>query len=142
MHASVIQYLLSSRGDSMVVIVLDLQEDTAEIREQLYHWLAIIQSKKMKHELILAGCHLNVTSQSKIEEIVEGFSVLENRIIPISEAPGVVSRLARGSLFAELSLPASMLLGLLEKDFSRVIFTSVSILQSHIECTGLPTISL
>ena len=90
--------------------------------------------------LYFVGINLDETPRSKIEELVEGFPIhafLDNSELSfcsMTEAPGKIISRTRKLL---LSPPATLLLELLEKDFSNVTVTSLSVLQSHIEDTGL-----
>ena len=142
-HVAVIECVASLRRDCIFLIILDMREVNIKIREIVYHWLSFIQHMKhgrRKPTIAFVGINLDEAPHRKIEELVEGFPIhafLDNSEVSfssITEAPGkVISRTRKLILLP----PASLLLGLLEKDFSNVTVTSLSVLQSHIERTGL-----
>ena len=141
-HVAVIECAAFLR-DCIFLIILDMREDNNKIREiVIYHWLSFIQHMKhgrRKPTIAFGGINLDEVPHSKIEELVEGFPIhafLNNSEVSFSsmtEAGKVISRTRKLILLP----PASLLLGLLEKDFSNVTVTSLSVLRSHIEDTGL-----
>ena len=157
-HAAILENLVSLRnGDNIFVIVADLRKGFDESRLAVCYWFSFIQHQKFgirKSSFILIGSHLDQISSDRMEEgrkvfegLRENFNLYKftyfmldccqpksNKIV---EVQSEISRITRGSPCYKLSLHASILLGLLEKDFSNVTAISVAKLLSHIMDTGL-----
>ena len=162
-HAAILENLVSLRnGDNIFVIVADLRKGFDESRLALCYWFSFIQHQKFgvrKPSLFLIGSHLDQISSSRIEEgrtLFEGLHENFNLYMKLSyfmldcckpksnkiaRVQREIARITQDSPCHKLSLHASILLGLLEKDFSNVTAISVTKLQSHITDTGvqLPT---
>ena len=162
-HAAILENLVSLRsGDNIFVIVVDLRKGFDKSRLAVCYWFSFIQHQKFgvrKPSLILIGSHLDQISSSRIEEgrtlfegLHENFKLYMNfshfmldccksKSNKIAKVQREIARITQGSPCYKLSLHASILLGLLEKDFSSITAISVTKLQSHITDTGvqLPT---
>ena len=162
-HAAILENLVSSKkGDNIFMIVVDLREESIKIREILYYWLLFIQHQNLSWKepfLIIIGSHLDKVAREKVEDKK---MVLQNFCGKIQPGHGVLHKVAHFILDCRnpkhqyigdiqeliasftkdsprhtLSLYASTLLGLLEKDFSNEPAFSVAQLQSHIEVTHI-----
>ena len=155
-HAAILENLVS--GDNIFVVVVDLRKGFDQSRLAVCYWFSFIQHQKFgvrKPSLILIGSHLDQISSSRMEEgrklfegLRENFNMYmnfshfmvdccqpkSNKIVKVQRE---IARITRGSLRHKLSLRASILLGLLEKDFSNVTAISVTKLLTHITDTGL-----
>ena len=161
-HAAILENLVSSKkGDNIFIIVVDLREKNIKIREILYYWHLFIQHQNLGKEpfLIIIGSH----SDKVATEMVEGKRMeLKKFCDKIQPGHGVLHKVAHFILDCRnpkhqhlghiqkliasftkysprhtLSLYASTLLGLLEKDFSNEPAFSVAQLQSHIKVTHI-----
>ena len=161
-HAAILENLASSsKGDNIFIIVIDLREDNLAIENMLLYWSAFIQHQKFKDKpsLIVIGSHSDLMSKENLiqrskffEILLKKYSVItrlgQNTVYfqldcckpgskEISEVQEQLISLTGMSHSYRLSFEASILLGLLEKDFSNVTACSVSTLVSHIEDTGV-----
>ena len=161
-HAAILENIVSSKkGDNIFLIVVDLREENIKIREILYYWLLFIQHQNLGKEpfLIIIGSHSDTMARDKIEDkrielqkfcdkIQPWHGVLHNvaRFIldcrnpkhqHLGDIQKLIASFTKDSPHHTLSLYASTLLGLLEKDFSNEPAFSVSQLQSHIEVTHI-----
>ena len=163
-HAAILENLASSRkGDNVFILVVDLRGEMDKIKKTFHYWLSFIQHQQFqrKPHLVLVCSHLDLLSedviQSKRQELklfcdginsdafpTSAFFMLDcckPRSKQIAEIQALINRMNNESPRFKLSLQASILLGLLEKDFSNVPACSIQVLLSHIEETGiqLPT---
>ena len=161
-HAAILENLVSSKkGDNIFIIVVNLREERIKIREILYYWLLFIQHQNLGKEpcLIIIGSHSDVMDREKVEgkrmelqkfcdKIQPGHGVLHKvahfildcrnpRHQHLGDIQKLIASFIKDSQRHTLSLYASTLLGLLEKDFSNEPAFSVAQLQSHIEVTHI-----
>ena len=156
-HAAILENLASSRnGDNIFILVTDLREDDSVIENTLHYWFTFIKHQKFKNEpsLIVIGSHSDLVTQEILtlkneflksllytsEMQSTGYFMLDcckPGSKNISEVQSKFTNLTCKSRRYRLSLEASILLGLLEKDFSNVTACPVSTLVSHIEDTGV-----
>ena len=160
-HAAILENLMSSKkGDNIFLIVVDLREENIKIREILYYWLLFIQHQNLGKEpfLIIIGSHTDKVAREKgdkklelqkfCDKIQPGHGVLHNvahfildcrnpKHQHLGDIQKLIASFTKDSPRHTLSLYASTLLGLLEKDFSNEPAFSVSQLQSHIKVTHI-----
>ena len=161
-HAAILENLASSsKGDNIFIIVIDLTQDNSAIENVLHYWSAFIQHQNFKNKpsLIVIGSHSDLVNKESLaqksnffEKLFRKYSVTtrlgQNTAYfqldcckpgskKISEVQEHLISLTGKSHSYRLSFEASILLGLLEKDFSNVTACPVSTLVSHIEDTGV-----
>ena len=161
-HAAILENLVSSKkGDNIFIIVVDLRDENIKIREILYYWLLFIQHQNLGKEpcLIIIGSHSDKIARDKVEDkrielekfydkIQPGHGVLHKvahfildcrnpKHKHLGDIQKLIASFTKSSPHYTLSLVASTLLGLLEKDFSNEPAFSVAQLQSHIEVTHI-----
>ena len=159
-HAAILENLtFSQKGDNIFIIVIDLRKSEIALKKELHYWFTFIWNQRFekKPHLIVVGSHLDLMTLNTLNkqiEIIKSFlkeislDVVQSTThfmvdccrpgsIEISEVQDQISNLTSKSSKYELSFEASILLGLLEKDFSNVTACPVSILVSHIEDTGV-----
>ena len=159
-HAAIFESLASSRkGDNIFIVVVDLRGDSATIETTLHYWSSFIEFQKFNRaSLIVVGSHSDLsTAHDRKRKLLDKFSKValskvhdisyfmldcrDPRSNQIAEFKKQVLAWVNKSLAYEISSQASLLLGLLEKDFSAVTACSVQTLVSHIKDSGvgLPT---
>ena len=164
-HAAILENLASSRkGDNVFLLVIDMREEMAEIKKVFHYWLLFIQHQQFheqKPRLIVVGSHLDLLTEDMAKARGKEFQMFYDgidteavqmsalfmldcckpRSKQITDFQSLMSRVTKDSPSFELSFQASILLGLLEKDFSNVPACSIQTLLTHIEETGieLPT---
>ena len=141
-HAAILENLASSRkGDHMFLLVIDMREEMAEIKKIFHYWLSFIQHQRFrgqKPRLVVVGSHLDVLltqdiAKAKGKEFQMFYDSIDTEAVQttglfmldcckpkskqMEEFQNVMSRIASGSPRLKLSLPAIILLGLLEKRF-------------------------
>ena len=162
-HAAILENLVSSKkGDNIFMIVVDLREESIKIREILYYWHLFIQHQNLGLKeplLIIIGSHSEKMAREKVEgkrmelqkfcnKIQPGHGVLHKAALFILDCRNpkhqhlgdiqkLIASFIKDSPHYTLSLVASTLLGLLEKDFSNEPAFSVTQLQSHIKVTHI-----
>ena len=160
-HAAILENLASSRkGDNVFLLVIDMREEMTEIKKCFLYWLSFIQHQQFQGQkpcLIVVGSHLDLLTQDVAKARGKEFQVLYDsvdteavqmsalfmldcckpRSKQIGEIHSLMSKLTKDSPRFKLSLQASILLGLLEKDFKNVTACSVQALLSHIKATGI-----
>ena len=160
-HAAILENLASSRkGDNIFILVIDIREEMAEIKKIFHYWLSFIQYQKFhmqKPRFIVVGSHLDLLTEdvanTRGKELQMFYDSIDNTTVKMSalimldcckprskqiaEIQTLMSKLTKDSPRFKLSLQASTLLGLLEKDFSNVPACSTQALLSHIEETGI-----
>ena len=162
-HAAILENLTcSSKGDNLFVIVVDLREERVEMRRLLYYWLSFIQHQKFKGRepsLLVVGSHSDEVSKEKVKECgvelerfcesLEAGDGVSNKVEffvgncrdpkgrHISGIQSQIASLTKDSPRHQLSFAASILLGLLEKDFGQEPAFAVTELQAHIEAIGI-----
>ena len=160
-HAAILENLASSRkGDNVFILVIDLREEMAKIKKIFHYWLSFIQHQQFrgqKPHLIVVGSHSDLLTVDMARARGKGFQMFcdsidaeavqtsayfmldccKPRSKQIAEIQTLMSRLVKDSPRYKLSLKESVLLGLLEKDFSNVPVCSIQALLAHIEETGM-----
>ena len=152
-HAAILENIASSsKGDNIFIIVIDLSKDHVRIKDILGYWFSFVQYQKFntrKPFLIAIGSHYDLldkrtveVSKMKFQEFRESdtfcFFLLDcckPQSKGIHQLTSHITSLTKDSPRYELSLQASILLGLLEKDFSNVTACSVEDVISHIHLT-------
>ena len=144
----------------MFLLVIDMREEIAEITKIFHYWLSFIQDQRFRGQkpyLVVVGSHLDLLTQDIAKargkefqmfygsidtEAVQmpGLDCCKPKSKQMEEFQNVMSRIANDSPRIKLSLPATILLGLLEKDFSNVMACSTQVLLSHIEETSIQLI--
>ena len=160
-HAAILENLVSSKkGDNIFLIVVDLREENIKIREILYYWLLFIQHQNLGKEpfLIIIGSHSDKVAREKEDKKLE-LQKFCDKIQPghgalhkvahfildcrnpkhqhLGDIQKLIASFTKDSPRHTLSLYASTLLGLLEKDFNNEPAFSVAQLQSHIKVTHI-----
>ena len=162
-HAAILENLVSSKkGDNIFIIVVNLREESIKIREILYYWLLFIQHQNLGKEpfLIIIGSHSDKVATEKVGDKRTELKKFCDKIQPehgvylhkvthfildcrnpkhqhLGDIQKFIASFTKDSPRHTLSLYASTLLGLLEKDFSNEPAFSVAQLQSHIEVTHI-----
>ena len=158
-HAAIFENLASStKGDNIFILVVDLREDILKVRNIMDYWVSFIEHQKFfvsKKNLLIIGSHSDLlTNADEKNELFEQFckkntSTWHNEITyfilncrkprsnkQLQEIRGRIVDLTKSSPRYKLSTEASVLLGLLEKDFCNVTACSAETILSHIEDTG------
>ena len=160
-HAAILEYLASSRkGGNVFFLVIDMTEEIAEIKKIFYYWLSFIQCQQFQGQmphLIVVGSHLDLLTEDMAKERGKEFQMFcdsvetepvqisalfmldccKPRSKQITDIQIRMSKLTKYTPCFKLSLQASTLLGLLEKDFSNVPACSIQDLLTHVEETGI-----
>ena len=160
-HAAILENLASSRkGDNIFLLVIDMNEEMAEIKKIFHYWLSFIEHQQFhgqKPRLIVVGSHLDLLTEDVAKARRKEFQMFYDSIDTeavqmsalfmldcckprskqIAEIQTLMSRLTKDSPHFELSFQASILLGLLEKDFSNIPACSIQTLLTHIQETGI-----
>ena len=160
-HAAILENLASSRkGKNIFLLVIDMREKMDKIKKIFHYWLSFIHHQEFHEQkpcLIVIGSHLDLLTEDMAKERGEEFQMFYDSIDTeavqmsalfmldcckprskqISEIQTHMSTLSKDSPRYKLSLQASTLLGLLEKDFSNVPACSTQTVVSHIADTGI-----
>ena len=154
-HAAILENLVSSKkGDNIFIIVVDLREDNESIRNTVSYWTMFIKNQNFMEKnsfFLIAGSHLDTLKKAQKNEKFSEFNKIceplnipyvmlnccQPKSNPLKEVKDKIVSLTKGSPCYKLSLQASLLLGLIEKDFESVISCSIQTLISHIELTGI-----
>ena len=154
-HAAILENLASSKkGDNIFIIVVDLREDCTSIKMIVNYWTIFIRNQKFLEKnsfFIIAGSHLDIFKGAERNKKITAFmgiceplnvscfvlNCCKPQSRPVIKIKEQIVSITKGSPRYKLSLQASMLLGLLEKDFSHVISCPIQTLLSHIEVTGI-----
>ena len=159
-HAAILENLAASRkGDNIFLLVIDMREEIAEIKKAFHYWLSFIQHQHFhgqKPHLIVVGSHLDLLTEDMAKARGKEFQVFcdtefeavqmsalfmldccKPRSKQIAEMQNLMSKLTKDSPCIKLSLQASILLGLLDKDFSNVTACSPQNILTHIQETGI-----
>ena len=147
-HAAILENLASSKGDNIFIIVVDLREDILTVRNTLQYWLSFIGYQCGKNLLVIGSHRDLLTEDKKIQNIsaIQSEQVEMNyftlncckpRTKELEEIKNKIVQLTIDSPKHKLSTEASVLLGLLVKDFSNVTACSTRAILSSIEDTGI-----
>ena len=158
-HAAILENLVSSKsGNNLMIIVVDLRDDEETIEGSLHYWVSFIkfQRSATKLSLLIVGSHLDSIPLGQMEEklgVLEKFAVANSlqakagyftldcrKPKNMTSFQNHISILTSQSPQCSLSENASLLLGLLEKDFKNVAACSLQTVLSHIKeyRLGLP----
>ena len=147
-HAAILENLASSKGDNIFIIVVDLREDILAVRNTLQYWLSFIGYQCGKNLLVIGSHRDLLTEDKKIQNIsaIQSEQVEMNyftlncckpRSKELEEIKNKIVQLTKDSPKHKLSTEASVILGLLVKDFSNVTACSTREIISSIEDTGI-----
>ena len=160
-HAAILENLASSRkGDNVFILVMDMRGEMAEIKKIFHYWLSFIQHQQFqgqKPRLIVVGSHVDELSKyvakargknlqmfcdsidSEAVQMSARFMLdcCKPKSQQIAEIRTLMSKLTADSPRFKLSFQASILLGVLDKDFSNVPACSIATLLAHIKETGI-----
>ena len=160
-HAAILENLASSRkGENIFLLVIDMTEEVAKIKKTIRYWLSFIQHQQFhgqKPRLIVVGSHLDLLTEdvakARGKEFQAFYDSIDTEAVQMSalfmldcckprskqiaEIHSHMGKLTRDSTRYKLSLQASTLLGLLEKDFHNEPACSTQALLSHIEDTSI-----
>ena len=158
-HSAILENLASSRGDNLFIVVVDLREEMEQIRKNLYYWLSFIhhhQFEKGLLSLAVVGSHADQVKNclkgrkviKKICGLVQHRCAREVLYVPLNccnprsaemhDLRWMIAYFEVTSHPSSLSVPAVLLLGMLERDFNDTIACSVKQIQSHIEENMIP----
>ena len=161
-NAAILENLASSRkGENIFIIVADLRKDVMTTEKLLNYWFSFIQHQKFSKKpfLIVVGSHSDSVTKEVVAKCRERFVQFHK---DISEShtlvqymehfifdcrwPGyreigrlqkkITSMISKSERY-KLTIEATILLGLLEKDFNNVVACSIETIVSHIEDTGV-----
>ena len=151
-HAAILENLASSKtGDNIIIIVVDLRADDVTINTSLRYWVSFILHQRFKSKLsfVIVGSHSDLISNQRLaiqKEILEdapisnklGCFMLDCRKPrSMSSLQQQISAITSLSPRYILSSDASLLLGLLQKDFSNVTACSLQTVLYHIRECGV-----
>ena len=161
-HAAILENLNSSKvGNNVFIIVLNLLTDWFRIKNVLGYWISFIRNQKFSNEkrpsLAIMGSHVDKISGEMVQTCKRELHAFCESIQPglflqsqyfmldccqprsqqITEIQSYISAIVDNSPRYDLSLQASVLLGLLEKDFSNVTACSIEKILSHIKTSGV-----
>ena len=154
-HAAILENIASSsKGDNIFIIVINLSEDHVRIKDILGYWFSFVQNQKFNDRnpsLIAIGSHYDLLDRETIRASEKMFQQFEEssglsfsfflldcckpQSRKIGRLTNEITSLTKDSPRYELSLQASILLGLLEKDFRNVTACSMEDVISHIQLT-------
>ena len=162
-HAAILEKLASSQiGDNIFLLVADLREEDSVLQNQLHYWFSFIQYQNINvrlPSLIVIGSHADLLSKNVASEkwsLMEDFvsTVSQSKVIDdvshymldccrpgskqIGNIQNKIKSLIQDSPRYNLLLEESILLGILDRDFSNVIACPVSTIASHLHLTGIP----
>ena len=158
-HAAILENIASSRkGDNIFIIVVDLREDIPTIRNSLHYWFSFVQHQKFcgNNNINIIGSHSDLVVKEKIVESEKLFRYFfeknsgpeykneyfkldcrQPKSKDLKMIQDNIISLTQKSPRYSLSLDATILLGLLEKDFGNVTACSTQTILDHIEITGI-----
>ena len=161
-HAAILENIAKSKkGDNIFVLVVNLKESSNSVNNILHYWVSFIQHLNFdtkRSSLIIIGSHLDVVSKEISQTKGDSFRDYCHKFKSLGDVQNAsyflldccqpqskelkdlqnnISGLIANSPRYQLSLHASTLLGMLEKDFSQVAACTVQTVLSHIEVTGI-----
>ena len=158
-HAAILENLVSSKsGNNLMIIVVDLRGDEEAIEEILHYWVAFVKFQRCatKLSLLIVGSHSDSIPLGQMGEKIgvlekfaganslqaeAGYFTLDCRKPKnMTSLQNQITVLTSQSPQCSLSENASLLWGLLEKDFKNVTACSLQTVLSHIKeyRLGLP----
>ena len=163
-HAAVLERL-SVTGSNNFLIVVDLREETETIIQKLGYWLSFIsyhsKNPAASAKVVIIGSHADILHSegqnpaNKLEclnragtEFCEGTPCIELlgsieldccsfKVQNLRSLQEQVDLISQNTPTARLSEVASILLGLLDRDFKEVTTCTISTLLEHIKSTGI-----
>ena len=151
-HAAILENLVSSKsGNNLIIIVVDLRDDEETIEESLHYWVSFIKFQRFatKLSLLIVGSHSDSIPLGQMGEKIgvlekfaganslqaeAGYFTLDCRKPKhMTSFQNHISILTSHSPQCSLSENASLLLGLLGKDFKNVTACSLQTVLSHIK---------
>ena len=161
-HAAILESLASARiGQTLIIIVLDMEKSITFFEDNLCYWFSFVQHQKFLKQrlsIILLGSHLDKLNKKQATErktLLENFSstiksksainkvkcfMLDCRKAGSTEINAFQQQVSSWTSLSpkhRLSDEASLLLGLLEKDFSNITACSLHTLLTHIKKCGV-----
>lgn len=160
-HAAILESISSStRGDHIFLVVVNLLSSNHMIKSQLDYWVAFIQQQKFPRKYFgIVGSHYDSATakhtvsdklllfKKSLGKNARDFLILGNGYFlmnccnPRSDGISILRRhiftQTRSSKRYQLSPEASILLGVLKKDFGGVVACSLDTIQSHIKDSGV-----
>ena len=151
-HAAILETIASSKGDNLFIIVVDLREDILTVRNTLHYWLSFIDYQCGSKNLIAIGSHSDLLPKGIADKKIQKISAIyseqvdmdyftlnccKSRSKELEDIKSKIVQLTKDSPRYKLSIEASVLLGLLKKDFSDVTACSVRTILSSIVETGI-----
>ena len=151
-HAAILENLASSKGDNIFIIVVNLKDDILAVRNTLHYWLSFIDYQCGSKNLIVIGSHSDLLPKETADKKIQKISAIHSKQVDMDyftlncckprskefeDIKSKIVQLTKDSPRYKLSIEASVLLGLLEKDFSNVTACSVRTILSSILETGI-----
>ena len=151
-HAAILENLASSKGDNIFIIVVNLKDDILAVRNTLHFWLSFIDYQCGSKNLIAIGSHSDLLPKETAEKKIQKISAIHSKQVDMDyftlncckprskEFEDIKSKIVQLTIDSpsyKLSIEASVLLGLLEKDFRNVTACSVRTILSSIVETGI-----
>ena len=151
-HAAILENLASSKGDNIFIIVVNLKDDILAVRNTLHYWLSFIDYQCGSKNLITIGSHSDLLPKEIVDKKIQKISAIHSKQVDMDyftlncckprskefeDIKSKIVQLTQDSPRYKLSTEASVLLGLLEKDFSNVTACSVQTILSSIGETGI-----
>ena len=151
-HAAILENLASSKGDNIFIIVVNLKDDIFAVRNSLHYWLSFIDYQCGSKNLIAIGSHSDLLPKETVDKKIQKISAIHSEQVDMDyftlncckprskefeDIKSKIVQLTKDSPRYKLSIEASVLLGLLEKDFSNVTACSVRTILSSIVETGI-----
>ena len=151
-HAAILENLASSKGDNIFIIVVNLKDDILAVRNTLHYWLSFIDYQCGSKNLIAIGSHSDLLPKETADKMIQKISAIHSKQVDmdyftlnccnprskeLQDIKSKIFQLTKDSPRYKLSIEASVLLGLLEKDFSNVTACSVRTILSSIVETGI-----
>ena len=151
-HAAILENLASSKGDNIFIIVVNLKDDILAVRNTLHYWLSFIGCQCGSKNLIAIGSHSDLLPKETADKKIQKISAIHSeqvdmdyftlncckpRSMEFTDIKSKIVQLTKDSPRYKLSFEASVLLGLLEKDFGNVMACSVRTILSSIVETGI-----
>ena len=164
-HAAIISNVLQSKhGTNICLILVNLEKDTKCILDELGYWFCFISYHSMNLEdtikVLVLGSHVDrITETTATEKVEQVSNFIQKYLSHTTKAMLNITdkcltlncrnprssqhirkellQLVEGAIPYRLSTEASILLGLLEKDFKNVVTCTLQIVVNHIAETGI-----
>ena len=151
-HAAILENLASSKGDNIFIIVVNLKDDILTVRNTLHYWLSFIEYQYGSKNLITLGSHSDLLPKETADKTIQKISAIYSEEVDMDyftlncckprskefeDIKSKIVQVTKDSPRYKLSIEASVLLALLEKDFRNVTACSVRTILSSIVDTGI-----